>query len=783
MKLSFLSVPYAIYLASNFVSTAGKTDGFFSLNKVDQKNEYIVDFEDGKDEAGFALLSQKSSSGDLVIKAEFNLFGEALIETTEAVAADIFNDPNIKAVELNKSDLNVLGWKDDDQIVKKKLRSGDRRLNEETPYGIPMVQADETFPQLSPSDYIKVCVVDTGYDNTHEDLPTLADDAGFDQYGDEWDVDGNSHGTHCAGTIGAIGLNSKGVTSVLNANSNNFSNFYIGKGLSDSGSGSTAGVIAAMNACGSAGAKVISMSLGGGGFSQSFNDAAKALFQNGVLLIAAAGNGGNSAYSYPASYDWIMSVAAVDAGENKAGFSQFNDQVEISGPGVSVKSTVPNNSYSSYSGTSMATPHVAGVAALVWSHFPECTPFQIRTALVQSAKVKGNGCNNDYGWGIVQAKAAYDLLNQNGCDGVADPGINDGFSGGCAFSEPAPTAAPTPCPYSDNLVVDILTDNYPAETTWTLKKDSETIDSESYSNAATPHSTEVCLAPGEYTWTLNDSYGDGICCAYGSGSYELKLNGETIADGGEFGSSVSHTFTVGSSSPPTPSPTSRPTSPPTTGPSTDGYFLVCGSKNKCTTSHLKALPEETHEVRCCSDTAISGWPKKSYCDVWAESNLPTCHHSATYAEAEAICSNNNARLCTKEEVSMGCTQGSGCQHDRDHVWTSTPWEDEEEHYTVCQGVDSCDQEAALEGDYEDHEVTCCADSDLGSGWTKQSGCSIWAEADIGGRCYHAETHGAAEFICARAGGRLCTMDELTSGCAKGVGCGHNSDRVWSSTSA
>merc|ERR1719216_364269 len=100
-------------------------------------------------------------------------------------------------------DLNVLGWKDDDQIVKKKLRSGERRLNEETPYGIRMVQADETFPQLS-SEYFKVCVVDTGYDNAHEDLPILSDDDGFDQYDQFWDNDGNSHGTHCAGTIGAI---------------------------------------------------------------------------------------------------------------------------------------------------------------------------------------------------------------------------------------------------------------------------------------------------------------------------------------------------------------------------------------------------------------------------------------------------------------------------------------------------------------------------------------------------------------------------------------------------
>merc|ERR1711915_84004 len=236
------------------------------------------------------------------------------------------------------------------------------------------------------------------------------------------------------------------------------------------------------------------------------------------------------------------------------------------------------------------------------------------------------------------------------------------------------------------------------------------------------------------------------------------------------------------SSPPTPSSTDEATPSPSAS-SSDGYFIVCGSKNKCETSHIKGLPDEFHEVRCCSDTEIPGWAKKSFCDVWAESNLPTCYHSATYAEAEAICSNLNARLCTKVEVSMGCTKGSGCMHDRDNVWTSTPWEEEGEHYTVCQGVGMCNEEAALEGDYEDHEVTCCADSDLGTGWIQRSGCSNWAEANIDGKCYHKETHGAAEFICARAGGRLCTRDEILGGCAKGVGCGHNRDLVWSSTSA
>merc|ERR1711983_680287 len=126
--------------------------------------------------------------------------------------------------------------------------------------------------------------------------------------------------------------------------------------------------MAAVQACVDNGSNVISMSLGGGGFSDSVNQQYYGHYKDDdVLIIAAAGNGGNSALSYPASYKSVMSVAAVDSSENKAGFSQYNEQTEISGPGVSVKSTVTGSSgstfsYSSYSGTSMATPHVAGVA-------------------------------------------------------------------------------------------------------------------------------------------------------------------------------------------------------------------------------------------------------------------------------------------------------------------------------------------------------------------------------------------------------------------------------------
>ncbi|KAK1746751.1 subtilase family serine peptidase [Skeletonema marinoi] len=467
-----------------------------------------------------------------------------------------------------------------------------RRLAEETPYGINMVNASHVWPE-TPLANIKICVVDTGYDLGHVDLPTDGVQ-GYNQYNQLWSNDGNSHGTHCAGTIGAIGGNDIGVTSV-NPDPSKFT-FYIGKGLSDSGSGSNAGVMAAVQACVEAGAKVISMSLGGGSYSSIDNAAYEDIYDQDVLIVAAAGNSGNSALSYPASYPSLVSVASLTSSGTRSSFSQYNDQVEISGPGSAVKSTVPGNNYDTYSGTSMACPHVAGVAALLWSHFPDCTNNQIRNAMINSSVESGSvGWDKYYGWGRVNAGNAYELL-KNGCEvagGDSNPPAGEGLSyfalGGKDQGVPPapPTAPPTPgptvpCPGAQQrFEVQIITDNYPGETTWTLtdKCDAsigEMMSGGPYSTSSTPYSDmSACANDGQYEFKINDSFGDGVCCAYGQGSYEVKFGTEVKASGGEFGSSETKIFgTCGPTTPPpspsptTPPPSSAPTSPPSPSPTT-----------------------------------------------------------------------------------------------------------------------------------------------------------------------------------------------------------------------
>ncbi|CAH9062505.1 hypothetical protein PSECIP111951_03645 [Pseudoalteromonas holothuriae] len=337
--------------------------------------------------------------------------------------------PSVNAVVMNVTSEKLAELKSNPQVANVEVDPKRFLMAESTPYGINMVQANQIADTMSGNR--KVCIMDTGYTLNHPDLPSTGitgnDGHGSNNTGN-WYNDGNGHGTHVAGTIAAIGGNGQGVVGV---NPSGQLGLHIVKVFNDQGRWAYGSdLIKAIEQCESAGANITSMSLGGGNSSTAERNAFEQSYSRGVLHIAAAGNSGNSTLSYPASYNAVVSVAAVDSSENKASFSQYNNQVEIAAPGVGVNSTWNNNAYKSISGTSMATPHVSGVAALVWSHFTNCTNDEIRSVLNNTAKDKGAaGRDTSYGYGIVQAKAAYDYIAQNGCgDPVTGPVANFNFS-------------------------------------------------------------------------------------------------------------------------------------------------------------------------------------------------------------------------------------------------------------------------------------------------------------------------------------------------------------------
>jgi serine protease len=457
---------------------------------------------------------------------------------------------NMISAELSTSDAISLAADNNIEYVEEDLQR--RFMAQSVPYGIGMVQADQVDDSIASANSggKKICVIDSGLELPHEDMGAQGgsingtNDSGTGNWFDQ----GGPHGTHVAGTIAALN-NGIGVRGVIGTDPN----LHIVKVFNAAGWGYSSDLVSAINKCVSNGSDVINMSLGGTGSSTSEQNGIQAAYDAGVLLIAAAGNDGvatstTDVESFPASYDSVMSVAAIDSAKVLADFSQKNSQVEISGPGVDVYSAYPegtgsvvevsvsetgytanamenqgsgtgplydfatgeaidsgasgnvcliergnisfydkvkacqdsggvgailyNNApggfsgtlgtanatsipsvtvsdtdgaemlanigfsatvnigagnYGKMSGTSMASPHVAGVAALVWSHHPTCTNVEIRNVLNASAQDLGTtGRDVKFGHGLVQTKDAIDYITANGCDGSGSGGGGGG---------------------------------------------------------------------------------------------------------------------------------------------------------------------------------------------------------------------------------------------------------------------------------------------------------------------------------------------------------------------
>ncbi len=304
-------------------------------------------------------------------------------------------------------------------------------------WGLTKIRGPEAWDRTTGDPAVIVAVVDTGIDLNHpelvgllvpgQDMVDFGPTPGPPQPGWVWEGDFNGrdnvpqdevgHGTHVAGTIACPtndGVGVAGVTwscrlmpvKVLNR----------ARRLSDnriSGFGSSVDIAAGIRWAADHGARVINLSLGGPGADQVTADAVAYAGSRGCLVVAAMGNTGNSAPQFPAAFPGVLAVAAVDRNDVRAPFSSMGAHVAVSAPGVDVLSTVWDNGHATMSGTSMASPHVAGVAALLFSCRGSLTAAQVRQAIVETARPlrdnPGDAVPNDrYGAGLVDARAALD---------------------------------------------------------------------------------------------------------------------------------------------------------------------------------------------------------------------------------------------------------------------------------------------------------------------------------------------------------------------------------------
>ncbi|MEL6943783.1 MAG: S8/S53 family peptidase, partial [Bacteroidota bacterium] len=254
----------------------------------------------------------------------------------------------------------------------------------------------------------------------------------------------------------------------------------------------------------------------------------------GCVVIFAAGNENGTCVTYPGNLPSVVAVGAISPRGNRSSYSNQGSALDVVAPssdgvfGVRTTDREGSAGYGSgnytntFGGTSAACPAVAGVGALILAVDPNLTGPQVHSILNSTADDMGAiGFDNTYGNGRVNAHQAV----------LAAQGNGGGGGNGCTENE---------------LTLTIVTDQYPQETSWNITDaNGATVASGGgYTSSSTTYTEDICLPDGCYTFTILDSYGDGICCAYGNGSYLLTDGSGTLASGGSFQSSEDTDFSL-----------------------------------------------------------------------------------------------------------------------------------------------------------------------------------------------------------------------------------------------
>jgi len=273
-------------------------------------------------------------------------------------------------------------------------------------WALPSIKVDQAWDYERGNKTVTIAIIDSGIDYTHEDLSANYLPGGYDWVNHDPDPrDDFGHGTQCAGIAAAVIDNGKGIAGIAQVN------LMAEKVLDHTGRGTEWDVALAIVHAVGHGATIISLSLGGDENAQVEEDACRYAWDNGCLLVAAAGNQMVEGVLYPAAYESVIAVGSIDQTDQRRG--TWGPELELVAPGVSILSTSLYGGYASVAGTSMATPHVAGVAALLWSQYPSLTNQQVRTILTQTADDLGApGFDMYFGYGKVNALNAL-LLNLN----------------------------------------------------------------------------------------------------------------------------------------------------------------------------------------------------------------------------------------------------------------------------------------------------------------------------------------------------------------------------------
>ena len=313
------------------------------------------------------------------------------------VAARLRANPNVQSV-VPDAVASVADWPDD--------APPDDTLYAATQADFPHIGVPGAWALTTGSSSVVVAILDTGYEGTHPDLAGIPTVSPYNARTGTTNVtDGYGHGTHVAGTIAAQTNNATGVAGIAPGVT-----IMPVKVMDSNGQGYWSDFLEGVDWARTHGASIVNLSLGGpltASQVAAFQPTFDAAYSAGVLVVAAAGNYDNNHGFYPASFAHVISVSATNNSDAKASFSNFGPAVDLSAPGVTIESTYKGATYQTMSGTSMATPHVVGVAALIRSYHPTYTVDEVETALEITALDLGTPGRDDiFGNGRIQAADA-----------------------------------------------------------------------------------------------------------------------------------------------------------------------------------------------------------------------------------------------------------------------------------------------------------------------------------------------------------------------------------------
>lgn len=370
--------------------------------------QVVVVYNDKKDNNIQTLaLSSEEIIGGQSISSRVDVIEVAADVDIEAFLNELRNQPNVLAADIN-------------QTYEKSSLSNDTYIQSGEAWQFTGIGQDETWDQVDNAEAVVVAVLDTGLNTGHPDLigrTVLGYDyiAGSNHVIDRDRDEG--HGTMVSGCIVATANNGIGIAGVAGTANIKVAPFCIGDGdFSD------ATIVAAlMDAADRPDIDVINMSYGGYYTSRTEQTAINYALAKGKILVASSGNEGSDKeagqYSYPASYDGVISVGATDQNQELAYFSQYNDRVDLVAPGENIVTTEKSGGYTYTDGTSFSAPIVAGACAVLLAENDRLTAIEAENVLKETALDLGqSGKDNDYGYGLLQLDQALEKVKNGGTD-------------------------------------------------------------------------------------------------------------------------------------------------------------------------------------------------------------------------------------------------------------------------------------------------------------------------------------------------------------------------------